>query len=45
MKLFGIKYIIYSNEYSGITKIKLNDFNTNKISRGMRELCKNSNHP
>jgi len=40
MKLFGVKNIIYSNEYSLITKIKLIELKTNVISKGMREQIK-----
>lgn len=38
MKLFKIKYIIYSNEYGEYTKIKLNNLTTDVISKGMKQI-------
>lgn len=38
MKLFGIKNIVYSNENGYFTKIKLMNFKSDIVSKGMKEL-------
>lgn len=36
MKIFGISKIIYSNEVNNYIKIKLNNFSTTQVSKGIK---------